>query len=52
MEEEKAKLEDTLYNNPPSGFTKVQELSERLAALSEEIDSTTERWLQLAERDF
>lgn len=51
MEIEKEKLETTLYQNPPSDFSLVQELSEKLAALNEEIDTNTERWLELAERD-
>jgi len=50
MEAEKAELEKLLYHNPPGGFTKVQQLSERLAELSEAIDTATERWLELAER--
>jgi ATP-binding cassette subfamily F protein uup len=51
MEVEKEELEKTLYHNPPSGFSKVQELSEQLAALNEEIDKATERWMELAERE-
>lgn len=50
MEAEKEEIEKILYNNPPSGFTEVQKLSERLAELSEAIDTATERWLELAER--
>jgi ABC transport system ATP-binding/permease protein len=50
MEAEKEQIEKILYNNPPSGFTEVQRLSERLAQLSQEIDTATERWLELAER--
>lgn len=50
MEAEKEEIEKILYHNPPSGFTEVQRLSERLAQLSQEIDSATERWLELAER--
>jgi len=51
MEAEKAELEKLLYHNPPGGFTKVQQLSERLAELVTAIDSATERWLELAERN-
>ena len=51
MEIQKEELEKTLYHNPPSGFSEVQELSEKLVALNEEIDKTTERWMELAERD-
>lgn len=50
MEAEKAELEQTLYRNPPGGFTEVQRMSERLAELVEAIDTATERWLELAER--
>lgn len=50
MEAEKEQIEKILYHNPPSGFTEVQRLSERLAQLSQEIDTATERWLELAER--
>jgi ATP-binding cassette subfamily F protein uup len=52
MEDEKAELENLLYQNPPSGFSKVQELSERLSNLNAEIEKATERWLELAERDL
>ncbi len=51
MEVEKEDLEKSLYHNPPSGFSKVQELSEQLAKLNEEIDRATERWMELAERE-
>lgn len=51
MELQKEELEKTLYHNPPSGFSKVQELSEQLAKLNEAIDLSTERWMELAERE-
>ncbi len=51
MEAERAELEVTLYTNPPTGFGELQRLSERLAELSAAIDTATERWLELAERD-
>ncbi|UBF27649.1 ABC-F family ATP-binding cassette domain-containing protein [Kovacikia minuta CCNUW1] len=50
MEAEKEEIEQILYKNPPSGFSQVQKLSERLAELTEAIDTATERWLELAER--
>ncbi len=50
MEAEKAKIEKTLYGNPPNGYTEVQQLSERLAELTQAIDRSTERWMELAER--
>jgi ATP-binding cassette subfamily F protein uup len=49
LEAEKVEVEKTLYHNPPAGFTQVQQLSERLAELTQTIDSATERWLELAE---
>ncbi|HEY9874049.1 MAG TPA: ATP-binding cassette domain-containing protein [Candidatus Obscuribacterales bacterium] len=49
LEAEKAELEKTLYNNPPAGFTQVQQLSARLESLTQEIDTATERWMTLAE---
>ncbi|MDY6781322.1 MAG: ABC-F family ATP-binding cassette domain-containing protein [Cyanobacteriota bacterium] len=50
MEAQKEELEQLLYNNPPSDFEKMQELTENLAQLISTIDSATERWLELAER--
>lgn len=49
LETEKANVENTLYKNPPSGFTEVQKLSDRLQQLIQEIDAATERWMELAE---
>lgn len=49
LETEKAGIEKTLYTNPPAGFTQVQQLSERLAALTQVIDAATDRWMKLAE---
>ncbi|WP_338038173.1 ABC-F family ATP-binding cassette domain-containing protein [Neosynechococcus sphagnicola] len=50
MEAEKEALEKLLYHHPPSGFSEVQKLSERLTTLSQAIDTATDRWLELAER--
>jgi ATP-binding cassette subfamily F protein uup len=50
LEAEKETIEKTLYSNPSSDFTKVQKLTEKLAELTNAIDSATERWLELAER--
>ncbi|MGK7956918.1 MAG: ABC-F family ATP-binding cassette domain-containing protein [Crocosphaera sp.] len=51
LEEEKEQLEVTLYNNPPTDFAQMQTLTERLSQLVEEIDTATERWLELAEKE-
>lgn len=50
MEIQKEELENSLVVNG-SDFVKVQELSDKLAKLNEEIDTATERWMELAERD-
>ena len=49
LEAEKEDIEKMLYGNAPSGYTEVQKLSERLAELDHEINTSTERWLELAE---
>ncbi len=51
METDKEKLEQDLAINC-SDFTLVQELAAKLASLNEEIDSSTERWMELAEREM
>ena len=50
MELEKEEIEKILYNTPPSDFTEMQQLTEKLAELTQAIDTATERWLELAER--
>ncbi len=52
LETEKEQLETTLYQNPPQDFQQLQELSDKLAAMNQEIEQITERWLELAERDI
>ncbi|MGD1853798.1 MAG: ATP-binding cassette domain-containing protein [Leptolyngbyaceae cyanobacterium] len=49
LEEEKETLEKQLYTNPPSDYNDLQTLSQRLADLTTEIDTSTERWMELAE---
>ena len=51
MEADKEKLESDLLVNC-SDFNLVQELSDKLASLNEEIDLNTERWMELAEREM
>ncbi|MGP0128830.1 MAG: ABC-F family ATP-binding cassette domain-containing protein [cyanobacterium endosymbiont of Rhopalodia musculus] len=51
LEAKKENLEQILYNDPPSDFTEMQELTEELAQLVESIETATGRWLELAERD-
>lgn len=49
LETKKAKLETTLYGSPPNDFSEVQQLSDQLATLEAEIETATERWMELAE---
>lgn len=49
LEADKEKLENDLVINC-SDYNLVQELSDKLASLNEEIDTATERWMDLAER--
>jgi ATP-binding cassette subfamily F protein uup len=49
LEAEKSEAEKALYNAPPGKVTQVQQLYEQLAALTQAIDTATERWLELAE---
>lgn len=50
LEADKEKLENDLAINC-SDFNLVQELSDKLASLNEAIDTNTERWMELAERE-
>jgi len=50
LELDKATLEQQLASAPPENYTTVQELYEQLGSLEREIDSATERWLELSER--
>lgn len=49
LEAEKSAIEQKLYHNPPTGFTEVQKLSEQLASLEEQIETSTIRWMELSE---
>ncbi len=49
LETEKANLEKMLYEKPPEGYSEVQKMTERLAQLEQEIERSTERWMELAE---
>ena len=51
MEADKEQLESDLAINC-SDFNLVQELSDKLASLNEAIDTHTERWMELAEREM
>ncbi|ACK66330.1 ABC transporter related [Rippkaea orientalis PCC 8801] len=51
LEAKKEEIEQILYDNPPSDFSEMQQLTEQLAQLIHAIDTATERWLELAERD-
>jgi ABC transport system ATP-binding/permease protein len=49
MESEKEALEQQLYNNAPTDFDELSALTEKLAYLEQEIETSTERWMELAE---
>jgi len=49
LEAEKEEIQKTLFNQPPGGFSAVQQLSERLSELEKAIDAATERWMILSE---
>lgn len=51
LEAKKEEIEQILYNNPTTDFSEMQQLTEQLAQLIHAIDTATERWLELAERD-
>ncbi|MGB3294472.1 MAG: ABC transporter C-terminal domain-containing protein [Phormidesmis sp.] len=49
LEAKKAELEKLLYPEPPSDYSELQKLSAEIAAIAAEIDTATERWLELAD---
>lgn len=49
LETEKAEAEKALYNAPPGSTSKVQELYKQVETLTQEIETATERWMELAE---
>ena len=49
LEAQKAETEKVLYNAPPGKIAEVQELYQKLEALTQAIETATERWLELAE---
>ena len=49
LEAKKVELEKLLYPEPPSDYEELQKLSEKIAKVSAEIDTATERWMELAE---
>jgi len=50
LEAKKAEIEQVLYGKPLEDFTKITDLTEELAQLSQKIDNLTDRWLELAEK--
>jgi ABC transport system ATP-binding/permease protein len=49
LEAEKAEIEAKLYSNSSAGYSDIQALSDRLANLNNEIERSTDRWMELAE---
>ncbi|NJM72942.1 MAG: ABC-F family ATP-binding cassette domain-containing protein [Scytonema sp. RU_4_4] len=51
MEAEKADTERAIANVPPGNYTQVQKFYEQVETLKKEIDTATERWMELAEME-
>jgi ABC transport system ATP-binding/permease protein len=49
LETERDAIEQQLYQSPSSDYGEMQTLSERLAALNHEIETSLERWMELSE---
>jgi ATP-binding cassette subfamily F protein uup len=49
LEAEKEAIEAQLYQNPPSAYDQVQSLADRLAAITQEIEQSIDRWMELSE---
>jgi ABC transport system ATP-binding/permease protein len=49
LEADKVKLAHQLSNSPKATYSQLQELNSQLEQLNKTLDSTTERWLELAE---
>ncbi len=51
LETEKTEAEKALTKVPPGNYSQVQKLYEQVETLKQAIDTATERWLELAERE-
>lgn len=49
LESKKEEIEAKLYQNPPNDYNELQNLTEQLAKINEEIDQATNKWLELCE---
>jgi ATP-binding cassette subfamily F protein uup len=49
LEADKVKLEQELAHSPNAAYSQLQQLTADLEQVNQSIDSTTERWLELAE---
>ncbi len=49
LEQQKAELENRLNQTPPEKYSELQQLSEQIATLDQQIEQATARWLELAE---
>jgi ABC transport system ATP-binding/permease protein len=49
LEADKAKLEHQLAHSPNANYSELQKLTAELDELNEKIETTTDRWLELAE---
>ncbi|KYC37164.1 multidrug ABC transporter ATP-binding protein [Scytonema hofmannii PCC 7110] len=51
LETQKTEAEKALTKVPPGNYSQVQKLYEQVETLKQAIDTATERWLELAERE-
>jgi ABC transport system ATP-binding/permease protein len=49
LEADKVKLAHQLSNSPKANYSQLQDLNHQLEQLNKTLDTTTERWLELAE---
>jgi ABC transport system ATP-binding/permease protein len=49
LEADKVKLAHQLSNSPKASYSQLQEMNNQLEQLNKTLDTTTERWLELAE---
>lgn len=49
LEEQKANIENKLYQNQEIEYEELQKLTQQLANINKELDTATEKWMELAE---
>ena len=49
LEEEKANIENKLYQNKEIDYEDLQQLTQELSTINKELDTATEKWMTLSE---